>query len=127
MSERVLICGGRHFNDGDAIYAALNDFERDRDIEVIIQGGATGADAWAKRYAEGNKIPCREFLANWKKHGKAAGPIRNERMIEQGKPTVVIAFPGGRGTADMVERAKQAGIEVIEVRAAPTPQPEGAG
>lgn len=118
MGERVLICGGRHFDDGDAIYAALNDFERDRDIALIIQGGASGADAWAKKYAEGGKIRCLEFRANWKKHGKAAGPIRNERMIEQGRPTVVIAFPGGRGTADMVERARSAGIEVIEIRGA---------
>ena len=113
---RVLVCGGRAYDDGDAIFAALNDFSADREITEIIQGGAKGADSWAKKFAEMGQIPCRTFAANWKRDGRMAGPIRNETMIVQGKPDVVIAFPGGRGTADCVRRARDFGIEVIEVR-----------
>lgn len=55
------------------------------------------------------------FEADWHTHGRAAGPIRNRRMIEEGKPDLVVAFPGGRGTANMVNQARAAGIEVREV------------
>ncbi len=61
------------------------------------------------------------FHAEWMKYGKAAGPIRNARMLAEGKPDLVVAFPGGRGTADMLRRVREAGIEVIE------PLPHGAG
>ncbi len=57
------------------------------------------------------------YEADWHEHGRAAGPIRNARMIAEGRPDLVIAFPGGRGTADMVSRARKAGIEVREVSA----------
>lgn len=63
--------------------------------------------------------PCDRIFADWKTHGRAAGPIRNQRMIDEWKPTLVIAFAGGRGTADMIRRAKAAGIEVREVPAPP--------
>jgi len=52
------------------------------------------------------------FDAEWHRHGKRAGPIRNQRMLEEGQPDLIVAFPGGHGTADMVRRARQAGIEV---------------
>lgn len=114
---RVLVCGGRDYQNGKALWAALNDFDRDNDITEIIQGGATGADTWAKAWAECSQVPCRTFAANWRRDGKMAGPIRNERMLVEGKPDVVIAFPGGRGTADCVRRARDFGIKVIEAKA----------
>jgi hypothetical protein len=83
---------------------------------VIIQGGADGADECARIYAGAYSVECITFAADWKKHGKAAGPIRNQKMIDEGKPECVLAFPGGRGTADMVRRAMASGIHVIEVR-----------
>jgi len=54
-------------------------------------------------------------MANWAGLGRKAGPIRNQEMLDQGRPNMVVAFPGGRGTADMVRRARGAGVEVIEV------------
>lgn len=50
--------------------------------------------------------------------GRAAGPIRHQRMLDEGMPDLVLALPGGRGTADMVRHATLAGVEVIEVGAA---------
>jgi predicted solute-binding protein len=70
------------------------------------------AEWWAK--AEG--VPCEVYQADWARLGRKAGPIRNQRMLDEAKPDVVIAFPGGRGTADMLRRTRQAGVEVIEVK-----------
>jgi hypothetical protein len=112
---RVLVCGGRHYNDAERIFDVLNSYDHDYDFSILIHGAAPGADSQAARWAEIGNLRTYAFPANWKKHGKAAGPMRNQRMIEEGKPDLVIAFAGGRGTADMVNRAKAAGIEVIEV------------
>jgi hypothetical protein len=54
-------------------------------------------------------------MADWNTHGRAAGPIRNQRMLDEVKPELVVAFPGGRGTADMVRRAREAGVNVYLV------------
>lgn len=85
------------------------------EITEIISGMATGADTFAAEWARRFLFPLHEFPANWRKDGRAAGPIRNQRMIDEGKPDVVIAFPGGRGTADMVSRAEKSGIKVVKI------------
>lgn len=66
----------------------------------------------------------RTFRANSRKHGRAAGPIRNQQMLDEGKPHLVVAFPGGTGTADMVRRAQAAGVLVLVGEA--KPESEGA-
>jgi UDP-N-acetylmuramoylalanine-D-glutamate ligase len=116
---RVLVCGGRDFWDRDAISRAMMPYRPQPVTEpsehILIVGGATGADALAEEWADVWGMRKRVFPANWARDGRAAGPIRNQRMIDEGKPDLVIAFPGGRGTADMVRRAKAAGIEVREM------------
>lgn len=81
-------------------------------ITAIIHGGASGADTMAHRWAGMIAKPVDVYPASWCKHGRAAGPIRNQQMIDDGKPDLVIAFPGGKGTADMVRKAEAAGIPV---------------
>lgn len=83
-------------------------------IHTIIHGGAKGADEGADQWGKAKGIPVIVYPADWEVHGKAAGPMRNQAMIDS-KPDLVIAFPGGKGTADCVRRAKAAGIRVIEV------------
>jgi len=87
-------------------------------VDEIIQGGAKGADALALRVASSLKIPCTTFKADWATHGKGAGPIRNQQMIEE-KPDYVLAFKPKsgitKGTQDMVDRAIKAGIPVALV------------
>jgi hypothetical protein len=112
---RVLVCGGRDFNELGAVWGQLDAIHAlDGPIAAIIQGGGKGADYLAASWADFNGVPDIDFLADWHKHGRAAGPIRNQQMLDEGKPDLVVAFPGGRGTADMVRRAKVAGIRVIE-------------
>lgn len=111
---RVLVCGGRDYNDLTQLFWALDNIQP----SVIINGGALGADALARRYAEKRGIELETYQADWQAYGKAAGPIRNRKMLNDGKPDLVVAFPGGRGTADMVRRAQVAGVAVRHVAVA---------
>lgn len=111
---RLLVCGGRDFSDTTLAYRVLDKLHRERMIGVVIEGDARGADRIAGYWARRNRIDNLKFPADWRAHGKAAGPIRNKRMLDEGKPDAVLAFPGGRGTANMIEQARGAGIEVIE-------------
>lgn len=114
MGLRILVCGGREYDDYETLSAYLDNFHEPQPI-VIITGDAKGADFLGRVYAKLCGFEWIEFKAEWKKYGKAAGPIRNQQMLDKGKPDLVIAFPGGTGTADMVRRAKAAGVEVEEV------------
>lgn len=82
---------------------------------TIISGCAKGADSLGEDWAVVNWAGLKRFPADWNTHGKKAGILRNIQMLEEGKPDLVVAFPGGRGTAHMIEIAKKAGVEVIEV------------
>lgn len=112
---RLLVCGGRDFNDARLLQDMLDHINGKRDVVVLISGGARGADHLGELWAHSRGIHTETYEAEWGEHGRAAGPIRNQRMIDDGKPDLVIAFPGGRGTADMVRRARAAGVEVVEV------------
>lgn len=115
--NRVLVCGGRDYNDQAMLFGMLDMEAETNGIISIIQGDCpTGADHLARMWAISRNCHFDSFPANWKAHGKAAGPIRNQQMIDEGKPTKVFTFPGARGTADMVRRAKKAGLPTIEVR-----------
>lgn len=114
---RVLVCGGRKFGQGagetHALYRAMDAAHAHKPITTLIHGAAPGADSLAGAWAASQgEIEIIEFPADWKTHGRAAGHIRNERMLKEGKPQGVIAFPGGPGTADMTRRARRAGLAV---------------
>lgn len=111
---RVLVCGGRDYCESSTVWGVLDTIRRSvpHDTMVVIQGGAAGADCIAREWCGSRGVPYDNFPADWKAHGKAAGPMRNQRMIDKGRPDLVVAFPGGRGTADMVRRARAAGIKV---------------
>jgi hypothetical protein len=112
---KVLVCGGRDYSDYDTLKTILSALQVTRGtFSEIIHGAAAGADRLADRYADRHDIRARRFHADWGRHGKAAGPLRNRRMLLDGKPNLVVAFPGGRGTADMVRQAREAGVEVLE-------------
>lgn len=141
---RVLVCGGRDFADienklGGSIqhkkaqeeYKFLFETLSDQLFDmweyylggpksygdvVIIHGDAKGADRAAGLWASSVGAGVWPFPADWKTHGKAAGPIRNKQMLDEGEPDLVIAFPGGAGTANMVKQAKDRGIEVREIK-----------
>ena len=81
---------------------------------VIIEGGAPGADRLAREWAERNGIHCATVKARWANYNAAAGPLRNAVMLSLG-PDLVVAFPGGVGTENMVKQAEAAGVDVMRV------------
>ncbi len=112
-----IICGGRDFRDAEMFDSAMGDLIRLKGMpECIVNGGALGADLMAKGWAERHAIEVRSVAADWGLHGRAAGPIRNQTMLDRYKPDFVVAFPGGRGTADMVRRSREAGVDVAEIK-----------
>lgn len=112
---KVLITGSRNWSDRKAIETAMTKFKP----EIIIEGGANGADRMAKEYANNNNKKVIEAKANWEKYGKQAGPIRNAEMISM-KPDLVIAFSKDlnedRGTRDTINKAIAKGIKVWLVK-----------
>lgn len=107
---RVLVCGSRHFNNYNLLEKELETIP----ITTVIEGEARGADTLARVYAERHGLDVLPFPADWNKHGRAAGPIRNTQMLVEGKPDLVVAFlaPNSRGTKHMIEIAQKAGVEV---------------
>ena len=112
---KILVCGGRDFDDWGRFTEVMESHLPEETIDLVIQGGAKGADFLAKVWAKYENIPCDEYPADWQAHGKRAGHIRNQEMLDKGRPDWVIAFPGGRGTADMIQRAERAGVPVRDV------------
>ena len=105
---RVLVTGGRDFNDSAYVFDKLDMYARLFGISVLCQGGASGADSAAHQWALSRGVPSVTVEAEWDRYGTAAGRIRNQKMLTTFKPDVVIAFPGGPGTRDMVGRARGA-------------------
>lgn len=116
MKQRVLVCGGRDYADKDLLYTILDTAHAANPIVTLIVGDASGADALAAEWAKDRDIPLEEYPAAWERHGRAAGPIRNKQMLDEGRPHLVIAFPGGRGTANMVAQAETADVPVAKVK-----------
>lgn len=111
---RVLVCGGRNFGDVALMDRVLKALLLERNFTAVIHGDARGADRLADLWARENRIEVLSFPAQWRELGLAAGAIRNQRMLNEGKPDLVVAFPGGKGTDDMVKKARRAGVEVID-------------
>jgi hypothetical protein len=116
MGRRVLVCGGRDYVDQSKLADVLDAEHAREPFDVLISGMAKGADSLGAAWAVTRGIDVLRFPADWDKHGRAAGPIRNQQMLDEGKPTHVIAFPGGRGTADMINRAGPADVPVRMVK-----------
>jgi len=84
-------------------------------FDFVATGGQTGVDTAAKEWADCHSIENRQFYADWQQWGKAAGPIRNKKMLDEIKPEIVIAFPGGLGTSSMKALARSIKCPVIEL------------
>jgi hypothetical protein len=109
--KEIVVTGGRDYNDWETVQKILNLF----DPTLIIQGGATGADALAVKYASFYGKNWITVKADWNKYGKRAGPVRNREMIEAYPGAIIVAFPGGRGTADCVDAAVKRNRIVLRV------------
>jgi hypothetical protein len=120
---KVLVCGDRNWKNKKVLDYFLGRLP----ITELIHGGCKGADMLAAAWAAEHEIPCREFEADWDKHGKAAGPIRNRQMLDE-RPKIVVAFhdflPNSKGTRDCVTEAKKRGIVTVLI-SSPAAHKEG--
>jgi len=111
-TSRVLVCGDRDWKARSLIHRYLAYMK----IDVVIEGECRGADRLGKYVAKELGIIVLPFPAKWAEYGRAAGPKRNQQMLDEGKPTLVLAFHddihSSKGTKDMIKRANKAGIPV---------------
>ena len=114
---RLLVCGGRDYSNATRLYQALDAIVEGKEVECVVEGDAKGADRLAGRWAIDRGLTLIKFPADWDTYGKSAGPIRNRQMLKEGKPDLVVAFPGGSGTDHMVRTSMKAGVPVIRVPA----------
>lgn len=118
LEYRVLVCGGRNYSEFKRVGKALEIvWLNSVGSLVVIEGGATGADQAAKEWAEDHAefgVMHLQFPANWKEHRRAAGPIRNAQMLNEGCPDLCIWFPGGKGTQNMISQTRKANIPCVE-------------
>ena len=137
---RLLVAGGRDYADKERVFRELDAIHLSRRVTLLIQGGGTGADALAKEWAKSRRVPWRagEYRAAWEDlsanpalirtrrdgrlYNALAGGERNQRMLDRGRPDVVLAFPGGKGTFDVLKRAYAARrggrpeLEIVEIK-----------
>ena len=133
---KVLVCGGRDYENRRVFFREMDRLHQERGpFREVICGGYRGADTLAAHWSlERLRIHANIFnvdprewsdikapgaivkkMPSGKKYNAAAGPWRNARMLRDGKPNLVIAFPGGDGTKDMIQQSERAGLEVIRV------------
>ena len=110
---RLLVCGDRDWTDRKFLYDTLDRWHENEPIEVVIEGEARGADQMARDWATARGVVVEPYPADWEKHGKAAGPIRNQQMLDA-DPDFVLAFhddiESSKGTRNMVKIARKAGV-----------------
>ncbi len=134
---RVLVCGDRNWSDYELVleklrevcetviaeklkhhYGMIDPVDFRKDI-LVIDGEAPGADSKGHKAASSLGCRTKRFTADWAKYGKAAGPIRNQQMLDEGKPDLALAFhddlKNSKGTKDMIKRAEKAGVKVVKI------------
>jgi hypothetical protein len=108
---RVLVCGGRTFNNPELLNATLDRLHSEKPFSRVIHGASEGADRLAGDWAMKHGIQIVAYPAPWRL-GKKAGPMRNQLMLNEGQPHLVVAFRGGFGTMNMIALAKKAFVEI---------------
>lgn len=109
---RLIIAGGRNTVMTQAQWdtlVSLSDL-----IDEVVSGGASGIDSWGELFAGKMGLPCRRFDAQWEKYGPSAGPIRNGKMRDYANALAI--FDGGSGSADMYNKAVEAGLWIWDFR-----------
>lgn len=114
---KVLICGGRKYTEYQYFWDTMDKLHKEHKFTLVIDGACrTGADRLAGAWALKQQINSHRYPAKWIKLGMDAGPVRNTEMLDKESPDLVVAFPGGPGTNNMVVKAVERGIKVIEIK-----------
>lgn len=119
--DRLLVCGSRDWDDYTAMRRVLFGFLVKSG--TLVHGAAPGADSMAGVICESHfgVVKVDPYPADWDQHGNAAGPIRNQQMLEEGEPDIVLAFVNkplaeSKGTRDMVQRSVKWGVPTFTIQ-----------
>jgi len=110
---KLIIAGGRDYRLTGADLAVLDEYALTIGVTEVVSGGAAGVDSDGEAWAKSAGLSVKRFPADWKTHGRAAGPMRNSLMAAYAD--ALIAFKGGKGTANMIRQARDRGLKVVEV------------
>lgn len=110
----IAVTGGRDYIPSPEDYDWFDALTKSLGITLLLNGGARGVDRCIRAHCQRLGIKTKTYEANWKKYGYSAGPVRNRQMLDDGKPRVLIAFPGGKGTNDCIKAANERRIKVYK-------------
>lgn len=131
---RIIVCGGRNYSDFDRVNRVLDGLLYKQpiqrvffpyelqpptfawDFRTLVHGKASGADSLAASWADFRGVSSETHPAQWDRWGNSAGPRRNEEMARTGAD-LLVAFPGGTGTDNMITNARFFRIPVMKVAA----------
>lgn len=115
---KIIVCGGRDYTNRERVYAVLDrwlDANQYQGCTLISGACPTGVDSFAEDWFYERHLPVERYPADWDRYGRSAGPRRNQKMLDEGRPWRVIAFPGNDGTANMKKIARRARVKVFEI------------
>lgn len=107
---RTIIAGSRDITDYDLVVKGIEDSHFD--IDEIVSGGYRGVDALGERWAKENFVKLTIFNADWNTYGKAAGPMRNKKMVDYAEALIAFRLGDSRGTNDVIKQANKRGLRV---------------
>jgi len=114
---KILVCGDRYWSNRAYLEGILDGLHKEYGPYTIIEGEARGADRMAGDFGMKRGLPVEPYPAEWNTYGRSAGPIRNAKMLKEGKPDLVVAFHNhlgqSKGTRHMLEIAHKAGVSVM--------------
>ena len=110
---RLLVCGGRHYDDADAVRGELDRLHRDQPLTVLVHGGLAGIGTAAEAWARARNVHVVRYPPNWTLLGSKAEAHRNAFMLADSRPDMVLAFPGGRDTLELLRMTRAAGRPVV--------------
>lgn len=107
---KLIVAGGRDFDDYEKLRHNINAFRSWYDVDEIVSGCASGADKLGEKYALLHGLKIKQFPADWSKHGKSAGPIRNKQMVEYADACICFWDNESKGTKSMINLAMAKGL-----------------
>lgn len=109
---KVIIAGGRNFEDFDKLCQVCDDVLKDQNKVEIVSGANKGADLLGEKYAAERNHPIKQFPADWKRYGKSAGQKRNAEMAAYADELIAFWDGKSKGTKNMIDLAEQADLKV---------------
>ena len=109
---KIIIAGSREFDNYELLKEKVDYYTQNKSHVEIVSGCARGADKLGEKYAKERGWQIHEFPAEWKRYGKKAGMIRNQKMVEFADGLICFWNGESRGAKDVINRAEKAGIKV---------------